>query len=108
MKTPMAIRALTLMFGLAVSSVLYAADVDSTMDTAPGPAYQTIEGKLKEIQGNVYVVDEYITNYRGEEIKDKEMRVYVTSETKHVHGNKSVGDKVRVEVTQGGFANSIE
>ena len=108
MKTPITALALTLSFGLAATTLLYAADDDSTVDTAPGPAFQTIEGKLKAINGNVYVVDEYITNYRGEEIKEKEVQVYVNSETKKVHGGKKVGDKIRVEVTRGGFANSIE
>ena len=108
MKSPMAILALTITFGIAAATMVYAAEVDSSMDTAPGPAFQTIQGKLKQIDGNVYVVDEYITNYRGEEVKDKEVQVYVSSETKKLHGNKRVGDKIRVEVTRGGFANSIE
>jgi hypothetical protein len=108
MKSPITILALTIVFGIAATTFVYAADLDSSMDTAPGPAFQTIEGKLRQIDGNVYVVDEYITNYRGEEIKDKEVQVYVSSETKKLHGNKRVVDKVRVEVTRGGFANSIE
>lgn len=108
MKSPMAILALMIMFGFTPATFAYAADSDSGLDTSPGPAFQTIEGKLKKIDGNVYVVDEYITNYRGEEVKDKEMQVYVSNETKKVHGNKKVGDHIRVEVTRGGFANSVE
>jgi hypothetical protein len=34
--------------------------------------------------------------------------VYVGSETKRLAGNKKVGDKIRVEVTRGGFANTIQ
>ena len=79
-------------------------DVSSALD----PAYQTIAGTLEQIDGNVYVVAEYITNYRGEEIKDKEMSVQVSSETKLVNGTKNVGDSVRIDVTSTGMANSIE
>jgi hypothetical protein len=71
-------------------------------------AFQTIAGTLEQIDGNVYVVAEYITNYRGEEIKDKEMSVQVSSETKLVNGTKNVGDSVRIDVTSTGMANSIE
>ena len=78
------------------------------LDTEPGPAFQTIDGKLSKIEGNVYVVEEYVTNYRGEDVKENEVRVYVGKETKKLTGNKKVGDKIRVEMTRGGFANSIE
>jgi hypothetical protein len=110
MKNTMAILTLTILVGATTAAFVYASDADSTaaMDTAPGPAFQTIEGTLKQIDGHVYVVEEYITNYRGEEVKDKEVRVYVGSETKKLHGNKRVGDKIRVEMTSGGFANSVE
>ena len=105
MKHPASL-ALTLIFG--VCAVGFGCAANSDLETSPGPAFQTVEGKLNKIDGNVYVVDEYITDYRGEEVKEKEVRVYVNNETKKPHGNKKVGDKVRVEVTRNGFANSVQ
>src|SRR5689334_1016167 len=86
----------------------YADNLEIVNDESYKPAFQTIEGTLEQINGNVFVVAEYITNYRGEEIRDKEMSVYVSTETKLVNGMKNVGDPVRVELTSTGLANSIE
>ena len=37
-----------------------------------------------------------------------EVRVFVGKDTKKISGEKRVGDKIRAELTQGGFANSIQ
>ena len=63
---------------------------------------------LDESFSSITATTQNITNYRGEEVKDKEMRVYGGTETKKLHGNKRIGDKILVEVTRGGFANSVE
>ena len=110
MKTTRAILALTILLGFATAGIVYAEDSKSaaTLDTKPGPAFLTIDGKLRKIDGNVYVVEQSITDYRGEEIKENDVHVYVGTDTRKPNGNKKVGDRIRVEVTSGGFANSIE
>ena len=97
--------ALTIMFGASIVSAETA--LVSTLDSKPGPAYQMLQGKLADIQGNVYVVEQSVDNYRGEPVTES-VRVYVGKETKRLTGNKTVGDKIRVEVTRGGFANAIQ
>ena len=102
----LAIRAVvTIVFGASIVSAETA--VVAKLDTQPGPAYQTIQGKLASIEGNTYVVEQSVDNYRGETVTE-EVRVYVGKETKRLTGNKKVGDKIRVEVTRGGFANAIQ
>lgn len=86
------------------------------MDTAPGPAHEIIDGEVTKIEGEVYtVLSGYSDNGSasqargwGGSLTRKEYRVYVGEETKKIKGEKRVGDKVRVEVTSGGFANSIQ
>lgn len=68
-------------------------------DNRPGPAWKTVGGTVKNIQGDVYTVEDY---------DGKEMKVYVGQGTKHLRGNKKVGDTFRAEITHGGFANSIQ
>lgn len=41
-------------------------------------------------------------------MKENEMRGYVGRDTKKITGDKNVGEKIRAEVTRGGFANSIQ
>ena len=77
------------------------------LDSHPGPAFQMIQGKLANIEGNTYVVEQSVDNYRGETVTEQ-VRVYVGQETKRLTANKKVGDKIRVEVTRGGFANAIQ
>lgn len=77
------------------------------MDTSPGPAYLTIDGKVSKIEGNVYTLQTSSPDYLGNGTVN-EMRVFVGQETKKLRGDKKVGDKVRAEVTRGGFANSIQ
>jgi hypothetical protein len=104
--TGFALRAvLTMMCGASIVSAETA--LVATLDHKPGPAYQTIQGKLAEIQGNVYVVEQSVDNYRGETVTES-VRVYVGHETKRLTANKKVGDKIRVEVTRGGFANAMQ
>lgn len=68
-------------------------------DTKPGPAWKTIGGTVKGIKGDVYTVEDYEGN---------QVQLYVGQGTKHLRGNKKVGDTVRAEITRGGFANSIQ
>ena len=77
------------------------------LDSQPGPAFQVIQGKLKSMEGNIYVVEQSVDNYRGESVSN-DVRLYVGKETKRLHGNKKIGDTVRAEVTQGGFANTLQ
>jgi len=101
-----AVRAVVMiMFGTSIVSAETA--VVATLDSKPGPAYQMIQGKLANIEGNVYVVEQSVDNYRGETVTEA-VRVFVGKETKRLTGAKKVGDKIRVEVTRGGFANAIQ
>ncbi len=68
-------------------------------DTKPGPAWKTVGGTVKGMQGDVYMVEDYEGN---------QMKLHVGKGTKQVRGNKKVGDSIRAEVTRGGFANSIQ
>ena len=80
------------------------------LDTAPGPAYTTVDGKVTKIEGSVYTIQTESTGYQnyGTTKNVSEMKIYVGRETKKLHGDKKVGDKVRAEITHGGFANSIQ
>jgi hypothetical protein len=68
-------------------------------DTKPGPAWKTVGGTVKNIHGDMYTVEDYEGN---------QVQLYVGQGTKHLRGNKKVGDTVRAEITRGGFANSIQ
>lgn len=65
----------------------------------PGPAWKTIGGTIKHIKGDVYMVEDYEGN---------QVHLYVSRETKHLRGQKKVGDRVRAEITRDGFVNSIQ
>jgi len=67
-------------------------------DEKPGPAWKTIGGTVKSIDGNAYTVEDYEGN---------QVKLYVGQGTKHMK-QKKVGDTVRAEITRGGFANSIQ
>lgn len=67
-------------------------------DSTPGPAWKTIGGTVKNVQGNIYIVEDY----EGNQIK-----LHIGEGTKHIK-KKKVGDTVRAEITRGGFANSIQ
>jgi hypothetical protein len=98
------------------AAVLYigvagASEPDSTtMDTTPGPAFTTVDGKITKIEGSVYTIQSELTGYQnqGSTTNVSEMKIYVDQQTKKLHGDKKVGDKVRAEITRGGFANSIQ
>ena len=79
------------------------------LDTAPGPSYETIYGTVSKIEGEIYTVQQPAANeYVSSGMKANEVRVYVSKETKRINGEKKVGDRIRAEVTRGGFANSIQ
>ncbi|WP_413934026.1 hypothetical protein [Nitrospira sp. BLG_1] len=65
----------------------------------PGPAWKTIGGTVTRIKGDVYTVEDYDGN---------QVHLFVNRDTKHLRGQKKVGDRVRVEITRDGFANSIQ
>ena len=71
----------------------------SSSELKPGPAWRTIGGTVKQIKGNVYTVEDYEGN---------QVQLHVSRDTKHLRGNKKVGDRVRAEITRSGFANSIQ
>ncbi len=67
-------------------------------DSSPGPAWRTVGGTLKKVQGNSYTVEDYDGN---------QVVLRVGQGTKHIN-KKKVGDTVRAEITRGGFANSVQ
>lgn len=67
-------------------------------DEKPGPAWMTLGGTVKKIEGNAYTVEDYEGN---------RVKLYVGQGTKQLK-HKKVGDPVRAEITRGGFANSIQ
>jgi uncharacterized protein YdeI (BOF family) len=67
-------------------------------DNAPGPAWRTLGGTLKKVEGDIYTVEDYEGN---------QVKLLVGQGTKQLH-KKKVGDTVRAEITRGGFANSIQ
>ena len=68
-------------------------------DRKPGPAWKTIGGTIKHMKSDVYTVEDYEGN---------QVQLYISRETKQLRGSKKVGDRVRAEITRGGFANSIQ
>ena len=67
-------------------------------DSEPGPAWKTVGGTVKRVEGGIYTVEDYEGN---------QVKLYVGQGTKHIN-KKKVGDTVRAEITRGGFANSIQ
>ena len=67
-------------------------------DDKPGPAWRTVGGTVKSIDGSAYTVEDFEGN---------QVKLYVGQGTKHIK-QKKVGDTVRAEITRGGFANSIQ
>jgi hypothetical protein len=101
MKTITVILALTVTVGFGAATLLHAADSKpvAKLDTKPGPAYQMVQGKVTKIDGDFYVVEDY---------EGKEVRIYVSKDTKKMKGPKKPGDSIRAEITMGGHANSIQ
>jgi hypothetical protein len=114
MKQFKSIMSMTLMFAAVMCiGVTFGCAVDPhamPMDAAPGPAYTTVDGKISKIDGSVYTIQSESTGYQNLSASTNvsEMKIYVGEQTKKLHGNKKVGDKVRAEITRGGFANSIQ
>jgi len=67
-------------------------------DSKPGPAWKTVGGTMKKVEGNSYTVEDYEGN---------RVKLHIGQGTKHIN-KKKVGDTVRAEITRGGFANSIQ
>ncbi|MCX5721339.1 MAG: hypothetical protein NT179_04830 [Nitrospirae bacterium] len=67
-------------------------------DSKPGPAWRTIGGTIKDVEGDVYTIEDF---------ESKRVQMYVGRGTKYLK-KKNVGDTVRAEITRGGFANSIQ
>ena len=103
----LALACMVMVAGLCGST---GAQAESQMDSKPGPAYSMVDGKISHIEGNVYTVQSEFANYQnlGSTTNVNEVRIVVSKETKKLRGDKKVGDKIRAEVTQGGFANSIQ
>jgi hypothetical protein len=68
-------------------------------DSKPGPAWKTVGGTVKNINGNMYTVEDYEGN---------QVKLVVGQGTKQLRGQKKVGDTIRAEITRGGFANSMQ
>ena len=83
----------------ASTQVITSLSTAEVSDRRPGPAWKTIGGTLKHIKGDVYTVEDYEGN---------QVQLHVSRETKQLRGHKKVGDRVRAEITHGGFANSIQ
>lgn len=69
------------------------------LDQKPGPAHRTVSGTVKQVNGPVYVMEDY---------EGREVRMFVSSQTKKLRGEKKAGDSIRVELTAGGHANSVQ
>lgn len=115
MNRMMVVMVAVVLTGLAAGRVGLAESRDSTqqqaaqLDTAPGPSHETIYGTVTKIDGEVYTVQQPAANeYVSSGVKADEVRVRVSKETKRIGGEKKVGDRIRAEVTRGGFANSIQ
>jgi len=67
-------------------------------DSKPGPAWKTVGGTVKKVEGDIYTVEDYEGN---------QVSLRVGQGTKHIK-QKKLGDTVRAEITRGGFANSIQ
>lgn len=68
-------------------------------DSSAGPAFRMVSGKLKNIEGSYYDVEEYTGNV---------VRLHVGGDTIKLNGTKKPGDTIRAEITRGGHANSIQ
>ncbi len=114
MKQLNSIIAITLVCTAVMSTGVARASMEGAdsakMDTAPGPAFTTVDGKITKIEGSVYTIQSESTGYQnlGNTTNVSEMKIYVGQQTKKLHGDKKVGDKVRAEITRGGYANSIQ
>lgn len=107
-------RFLTVLIAAAVAALfgagLASAEMMAKLDSKPGPAFTVVDGKISKIEGSVYTIQSESTGYQnlGTTTNVNEMKIYVSEQTKKLRGNKKVGDKVRAEITRGGFANSIQ
>lgn len=70
-----------------------------SLDTKPGPAHRTVQGKVVKVDGQVYVMEDY---------EGREVRMFVSQQTKKFRGDKKPGDSIRAELTYGGHANYVQ
>jgi hypothetical protein len=70
-----------------------------SLDTKPGPAHRTVQGKVVKVDGQVYVMEDY---------EGREIRMFVSQQTKKFRGDKKPGDSIRAELTYGGHANYVQ
>ena len=70
-----------------------------SLDTKPGPAHRTVQGKVVKVDGQVYVMEDY---------EGREVRMFVSQQTKKLRGDKKPGDSIRAELTYGGHANYVQ
>jgi len=88
MKPFKSIMSMTLMFSAVMYVVVdfaFADDRDAMqMDTAPGPAYTTVDGKVTKIEGPVYTIQTESRGYQnyGTSKNVSETKIYVGRETK--------------------------
>ena len=109
-KSIMVITVCTAVMSIGVACASMDGADSAKMDTAPGPAFTTVDGKITKIEGSLYTIQSESTGYQnlGNTTNVSEMKIYVGQQTKKLHGDKKVGDKVRAEITRGGFANSLQ
>ncbi len=69
------------------------------LDQKPGPAHRTVSGTVKQVNGSVVVMEDY---------EGREVRMFVSNQTKKIRGDKKPGDSIRAELTYGGHANSVQ
>ena len=69
------------------------------LDQKPGPAHRTVAGTVKQVNGSVVVMEDY---------EGREVRMFVSNQTKKIRGDKKPGDSIRAELTYGGHANSVQ
>ena len=83
----------------ASSTVHVSSGAQAQLDQKPGPAQRTVSGTVKQVNGQVVVMEDY---------EGREVRMFVSSQTKKLRGDKKPGDSIRAELTAGGHANSVQ
>jgi hypothetical protein len=97
--------ALTVLLGTAFLST---AGMAEKMDSDPGPAFMTLDGTITKIEGETYTVQNEAPNAEDQRNAVNVVKIVVGKDTKKLHGDKKVGEKIRAEVTRGWYANSTQ
>jgi len=87
MKQLKSIMAITVCAAVMSTGVAFASmdGLDTAkMETAPGPAFTTVDGKITKIEGSVYTIQSESTGYQnlGNTTNVSEMKIYVGQQTK--------------------------